>query len=72
MLLGSTLTVSDYAALSVPVLSIIGFIGRVISNKLNKVGEHLERQDTRGQRIERRMIRVETKLGLDPLPPERD
>jgi hypothetical protein len=47
-----------------------GAIARWLGRKLDAIGEHLAHQDQRGNRMDRRMMRVETKLGLNPLPPE--
>jgi hypothetical protein len=55
------------AGIAVPILG--GIVKRSF-NKLNAIGEHLAMQDRRGNRIEARMIRLETIQGLEPLPRE--
>jgi hypothetical protein len=60
------------AALSTPTILIVGGVGRILSSKLNSISAHLERQDARGRRLDRRMGRVEDHLGLPSLPRDDD
>jgi hypothetical protein len=55
-------------ALSGPVIGVVVAIGKYLGRKLDNVGKHLERQDVRGRRMDRRMSRVEVTLGLPALP----
>jgi hypothetical protein len=55
---------------SAPTMALVAWIGRVIARKIDKVGTHLARQDVRAVRIDRRLLRVETTMGLLPLPPD--
>jgi len=50
-------------ALTGPLAWAAKFVGR----KIDQIGEHLAQQDVRGNRMDRRMMRVEMKLGMDPL-----
>ena len=50
-----------------PLLTVLAAIGRWIAGKADRIGEHLERQDAHARRQEQRLIRVETKLGLNPM-----
>jgi hypothetical protein len=54
-------------ALSAPTIFIVSVVGNGLSRKLNKIGAHLERQDTRGRRQDRRLSRIEAKLELPPM-----
>lgn len=63
------MTVADWAAFSTPILTVIGAVGKVIARKVDQVGDHLKIQDKRGAQTERRLIRLETHAGLNPLPP---
>ena len=63
----AAVTLTSWIALAGPVLALVGATGKALARKLDKVGEHLERQDRRGRRQERRLIRLETKAGLEPL-----
>jgi hypothetical protein len=60
------------AALSTPTIFIVGGVGKLLSSKLNAISAHLERQDARGRRLDRRMGRVEDHIGLSPLPRDDD
>lgn len=53
-------------------ITALGAIAKYIGNKLDQVGEHLAHQDKRGNRMESRLVRLESTLGLAPLPREDD
>jgi hypothetical protein len=60
------------SALSTPTIFVVTLVGRVITSKLNRIGDHLSRQDRRSRRTDARLSRVEDKLGLEPLPVDPD
>lgn len=54
---------------SIPIaLTIVGGLIKYIGHKFDSLAAHLTAQDRRSRRSELRMMRVETKLGLPPLP----
>lgn len=65
----AVITFATWITLSGPILTGMGIIGRLLAGKLNSVGDHLRRQDRRSAQTERRLIRLETKAGMNPLPP---
>lgn len=64
-----TISFSTWVLLSGPILSGMGIIAKMIVKRLDSVGDHLKRQDRRSAQTERRLIRLETKAGMNPLPP---
>lgn len=65
----------NWAAISAivgPLTVVVGGVGRWVARKADAIGRHLESQDRRGRRQERRLMRLEGHAGLPPLPANGD
>lgn len=70
MVLGQITDTGNLLGVVSPVLlALAGWAFRHISQKIDQVGMHLERQDTRGRRQDQRLVRLEEHAGLHALPP---
>lgn len=58
---------SAVAAISGPAIFVMGTVGKLLSNKLDKVGDHLRQQDEAKGLLSERIARIEGQLGMVPV-----
>jgi cell division protein FtsB len=53
------INLEQWAVIAVPVLTLVSWLGKRITAKVDAVGEHLKRQDAATQKISERVARLE-------------